>query len=146
MLKCWESKTMVICLKLRAKLRIWGFLSVFGTFSLKEDQTWFVATKLGTQHYLVYIILLQRWKSKTIVICLKLRVKLRVWDFLSVFGTFTHKVVQTWFVLHETLHYTFFGIYYCVEIVRIENNSHMLEITWYVAFLSFFGTFSHKVV
>ena len=48
--------------------------------------------------------------------------------FLSVFGTFAHKVAQTWLVLHETWHKTLFGIYYCVELVRIENYSHMLEI------------------
>ena len=40
-----------------------------------------------------------------------------------------HKVAQTWFVLHETWHTTLFGIYYSVEVVRIENNSDMLEIT-----------------
>ena len=33
---------------------------------------------------------------------------------LSFFGTFAHKFAQTWFVLHET-----FGIYYCVELVKI---------------------------
>ena len=46
-----------------------------------------------------------------------------------VFGTFAHKEAQTWFVLYETGHTTPFGIYYCVEMVRIENPSHMLEIT-----------------
>ena len=49
--------------------------------------------------------------------------------FLSVFLTFAHKVAQTWFVLHETWHTTLFGIYYCVEVVRILNHSHMLDIT-----------------
>ena len=49
--------------------------------------------------------------------------------FLSVFGTFAHKVAQTWLVLHESLHTTLFGINYCVEVVRIINHSHMLEIT-----------------
>ena len=48
--------------------------------------------------------------------------------FLKRFGTFSHKMVQTWFVLNETWHTTLFGIYYCVEMVRIQNNSHMLEI------------------
>ena len=48
---------------------------------------------------------------------------------LSFFGTFTHKVAQTWFVLDESLHTKLFGIYYCVEVVRIENHRHMLEIT-----------------
>ena len=49
--------------------------------------------------------------------------------FLNVFGTFLHKVAQTWSVLHETWHTTPVGIYYCVEDVNILNNSHMLEIT-----------------
>ena len=47
----------------------------------------------------------------------------------KLFGTFVHKVVQTWVVLHETWHAKLFGIYYCVEVDRIENHSHMLEIT-----------------
>ena len=47
---------------------------------------------------------------------------------MSFFATNGHKVAKTWFVLHETWHKTLFGIYYCVELVRIENYSHMLEI------------------
>ena len=54
---------------------------------------------------------------------------------LSFFDTLGHKVAQTLFVLHETWHITLFGIYYCVEMVRFENNSHMLEITCQVAIL-----------
>ena len=87
--------------------------------------------------------------SRTIVICLKLRAKLLFYSFFSFFGTFSHKVIQTWFVLHETWHPTLFSLYYCVEMVRLENNSHVLKITCEVAFLMFFiffGTFSHKVV
>ena len=38
-------------------------------------------------------------------------------------------VAQTWIVLYETSHTTLFGIYYCVQEVRIENHRHMLEIT-----------------
>ena len=49
--------------------------------------------------------------------------------FLSAFGTFAHKVAQTWFVLQETWHTTLFCIYYIVEVVRIVNDSHMLEFT-----------------
>ena len=45
-----------------------------------------------------------------------------LWVF-KFFGTFAHKVVQTWFVLHETWHTTLFGKYYCVELVRIKNSS-----------------------
>ena len=85
--------------------------------------------KLGTQLYLVYIIVFKWLESKTIVICLKLRAKLPILGFLSVFGTFTHRVVKTWFVWDENWHMTLFRIYYCVEIFRIQNNSHMLEIT-----------------
>ena len=48
---------------------------------------------------------------------------------LSVFGTFAHKVAQTLFDLRETWHTTSFGIYYCVELFRIENHCGMLEIT-----------------
>ena len=64
-----------------------------------------------------------------ILICEKLRAKLRFYGFLSLCGTFAHKVAQTWFVLHENWHTTLFGIYYSVEVVRIENHSHMLKIT-----------------
>ena len=46
-----------------------------------------------------------------------------------------HKVCQNWFVLYETWHTKLFGIYYCVEVVRIENNSNMLNIMCYVAIL-----------
>ena len=48
--------------------------------------------------------------------------------FFSVFGTFAHKVAQTLFDFHETWHTTLFGIYYYVEVVRIENHSLILEI------------------
>ena len=56
--------------------------------------------------------------------------KLRFSGFFSYFGTFANKVAQTWFVLHKTLHTTLFGIYYCVEVVRIVNHSHIFNITW----------------
>ena len=49
--------------------------------------------------------------------------------FLSFFGTFSHKVVQTWFVLHESWHTTLFGIFFYVDMVRFENNCQMLEVT-----------------
>ena len=66
---------------------------------------------------------------KTIAICLKLRAMLRFLGFLSIVGTFAHKVAQTWLILHETWHTTAFGIYYCVEMVIIGNHIHMLECT-----------------
>ena len=54
---------------------------------------------------------------------------------LSLFGIFVHKVAHTWFVLHETLHTILFGMNYCVEVVRNENDSNMIEITCYVGIL-----------
>ena len=50
-------------------------------------------------------------------------------DFLSVLGTFEHKVAQTLLGMHKTWNTTLFGKYYWVVVVRIENHSHMLEIT-----------------
>ena len=41
-------------------------------------------------------------------------------------------MVQTWFNLYETWHKTLFGTYYCDKMVRIEKNSHMLEVTYKV--------------
>ena len=93
--------------------------------------------KHGTQHYLVYIIVLKGLEFKKLVICLKERAKLRFYGFLSVFGTLSHKVVQTWFVWHETWHKKLFDIYYYVKRVGIEKNIHILQITCLVAFLRF---------
>ena len=81
--------------------------------------------------------------SKIIVICLKLRAKLRFLGFLNAFGIFSHEVVLIWFVCHETWHTTLFCIYYCVEKVRVERNNHMREITCLVAFLWFLKRFWH---
>ena len=70
-----------------------------------------------------------KWlELKVIVICDKLRIKLRFYAFLSVYGTFAHKVAQTWFILHETWHRTLFCVYYCFEVDRIKNQLYMLEI------------------
>ena len=60
-----------------------------------------------------------------------------------------HKVVQAWFVLHESLHTTMFGIYYCVEIVRTQKIFICLKLRsklLFLGFQSFFGTFSRKLV
>ena len=86
------------------------------------NETWHT-TLFGIYYYF------QIFKIEIIVICLKLRAKLRFKAFLSVFCTFLHKVVQTWFVWHETWHTTLFGIYYYFEMVIFENSSHVLEIT-----------------
>ena len=86
------------------------------------------------------------WKDynqKHIVIGLKLRAKLSVCGFLSALGTFSHKMVQTWFVWHQTGHTILIGTYYGVEFVRNQNNSQMFEITCYVACLWFFKRFCH---
>ena len=117
------------------------FLSFLTLFSYNVVQTWFVSTKLTTQHYLVYIVVSKWYQSKTIVICLKLRAKLHFKCFLIFFGTFSCIVVQTWFVCHETCDTTLICIYCCVEMVTIEKNIHMLEITCSVACLRFFKRF-----
>ena len=83
----------------------------------------------------MYIIVLKWLELKNILICLKLRAKLRYYGFLSFFGTFADKVAQTWYVLHETWHTTLFCIYHYVEVVRIENHTHMLELTCQVELL-----------
>ena len=62
------------------------------------------------------------------------------------FWHFAHKEAdQTWFVLQETWHTTLFDICYCVEVVRFENNSHMLDITCSVAIFWIFMLFWHIV-
>ena len=69
--------------------------------------------------------------------------------FKTFFCIFSHKVVKIWFVLLETWHTTLFGIYYCVDMIKIENNAHIPKIMCKVIFyrfLSVFGIFSHKVV
>ena len=105
------------------------FKAFLGLLRIKLLKLGLFCTKLGTQHYLKYIIVLKWLELKIIVICLKLRVKLIFYAFLNVFGTFALKVAQTWFLLHETWHTTLFGIYYFVEVFTIESHSHMLEIT-----------------
>ena len=130
--------------------------------------------KHGTQHFLVYFIVLKWIESKTIVICLKLRVQLRFLGSFNCFGHFLAKSCwkfvclrgnlarnTTWymllfeivriqknsvcevffllfltlsfkkwlFVCNKTWHTTLFCFSYCVEMVRIENNNHMFEIT-----------------
>ena len=58
-LKLLESKKVVICLKLRAKLLFKIFFNFFRTFSHKVVQTLFFDNKQGTEQYLVYIIVLK---------------------------------------------------------------------------------------
>ena len=104
--------------------------------------------KPGTQNYLVYFNVLKWFEWKIIVLCFKLRAKLCFGGFLSVFCTFLHKVVQNWFFWLQTWPTKLICICYCVEMVCIENNIHMLEIMCYVGFLRFFNnvcTFSNKI-
>ena len=97
-----ESKTIVICLKLGSKFRFLRFVERFFAVSrIKWFKLGLFDTKLGTQHYLVYIIVLNWLESRTIFISFTLHAKLVFLRFLSVFVTFLHKVVQTWFVWHE---------------------------------------------
>ena len=111
-------KTIVVCLKLRAKLRFEGFLSVFCAFSHKLVHILFFWHVTCHTIYLVHIFVLKLLELKTLVKCFKLRVKLRFKGFLSVLGTFSFKVVQTSFFSHATWPTILFGIYYSVEMVR----------------------------
>ena len=69
-------------------------------------------------------------------------IKLQFYGFLGFFGTFAHKIAPTRFVLHETWHTTLFSVYYCFEVVRIQNHIHMPQITCYVTILNVFKCFS----
>ena len=98
----------MICLILRSKLRFLGFLSVFCTFLHKVLQTWFVCHESWhTTLFGIYIIMLKWLESIKIVMCLKLRAKLRFLGFFSVIGNFSHEVVQTCFFAMKlgTQHY-----------------------------------------
>ena len=108
-------------------MRFKAFLAVS---RIKQLKFGLFDTNLGTQHYLVYIIVLKWLDLKIIVICLKLRVKLQFYAVLRFFGNFAHKVAQTLSVLHETWQKTLFGIY-------------IIVLNW----LDFkcFGTLAHKV-
>ena len=77
---------------------------------------------MGTQHYLVYIVMLKWLESKKRVMCLKLRAKLRSLGILCGIGNFSHEVVKAWFVYHETWNTKLFGIYYFVYMFRIQKN------------------------
>ena len=66
---------------------------------------------------------------------------MQFYGFLSVFGTLAHKATKTWLVLNKTWHTKVFGINYFVEVVRIENHSHMQEITCLVEILWVFKRF-----
>ena len=106
--KLLDSQTIVICLKLSAKLLFSRFfLAVLALSWIKLFQLSLFCTKHGTQHYLVYIIVLKWLDSKTIFMYLKLRAKLRFKFFyivlaLSRIKWFKHGFFRT---KHSTLHY-----------------------------------------
>ena len=104
-------------------------LSFFVTFAHKLAETWFVShetwqTTLFGIYHCVKVVRIEYHSHM-----LEIKRKVAILWFLYFFGTFAHKVAQTWFVLHETWHLALFGIYYCIDLVRIENHSNMLEIT-----------------
>ena len=103
-----------------------GFEAFLAISRIKQFKLGLFCTKLGTQNYLAYIIVLKLLEFKILVIFWKLRVKFRFFGFLIFLGTFANKVAQTWCVLQESRHTTLFGIQYYVEVVRIENHTHML--------------------
>ena len=59
MLKWLKLIKIVMCLKLRAKFRFLGFLVSLLISRMKWYKLGFFVMKLGTQHYLVYIIVLK---------------------------------------------------------------------------------------
>ena len=106
-----------------------GFIAFLPLLRIQVAQTWIVlhetshTTLFGTYYYAEVV----RIENQSHMLEITCQVPI-----LRIFKRFCHfcaKVAQTWFVLRETWHTTLFGIYYCVEVVRIENHSHMLEIT-----------------
>ena len=69
--------------------------------------------KLGTQHYLGYIIVLRRLELKTIVILLKLHAKLHFKGFFKVFLNFFENF---W---HKEVQFSFFGIELGIQIYLV---------------------------
>ena len=70
------TETIIVPLKLRAKLYFNFFKLFFAITRLKLFTLGFFGMKLCTQHYLNYIAVLKLLDMKTIVICLKLLAKL----------------------------------------------------------------------
>ena len=54
MLKRLKFKIIVMCYKLRAKFRFYGFLNIFDTFGHKVVQTWFILQE--TWHITLFLI------------------------------------------------------------------------------------------
>ena len=121
------------------------FLSIFGIFSHEVVRTSFVfqETWHTTLFGIDYFVEMVRIANNSHMLGITCQVAYLQF-FLIVFGTFSPKVVETWFVCHETWHTTLFGVYYYVEQVRIENNSHMLEISVFEVFFKHFWHFLAK--
>ena len=81
-----EFKIIVICQKFVLRCDLKGFFRFFSTFVHKVGQTCLFSTQLDTQHYLVYIIVLKLLELKIIVICQKLRIRLRYYGVFSFFA------------------------------------------------------------
>ena len=109
------------------------FLSFFGTFGPKVDQTWFVLretwrTTLFGKYYFVEVVLIKNHGHMQDITCQD-----AIYLLLSFFCTFVHKVAQIWFVLHETWHTTLLGINYCVEMVIMKILVICYKVTCYIA-------------
>ena len=70
-IEMFESKTIVMCLKLRAKFNFRVFYAFLALARIKWFKLGFFGTKLAKQHYLLYIIVLKWLEFKRILICLK---------------------------------------------------------------------------
>ena len=61
----------------------------------------------------------------------------RFLKFFFFFCCYSLKGVEIWFVGHETWNTTVFAMYFVVEMLKIENKSRILGVTFEVAFLRF---------
>ena len=99
-----------MCLKLHAKLRFTVFYSFLALSRITSFKLGLFCMKHGTQHDLVYIIMLKWLELKTIIISLKLRSKLRILPFFKHFSTLSNEVFHTRMIWRETWHTLLFGI------------------------------------
>ena len=110
MFKWLECKTLVICLKLLTKMRFKVFYSFLALSRITSFKLGLFCMEHVTQHNSVYIIVLKWLELKTIIICLKLRSKLRILPFFKHFSSLSKEVVKTRMVWRETWHTLLFGI------------------------------------
>ena len=96
--KWLESKTIDICMKLHAKLRFWGCLAFFAFSRIKWCKLVLFGTKLGTQHYLVYVIVFKWLEWKMNIHMLEITCLVAFFRLFYRFWHFSNKVVQTWFI------------------------------------------------